>query len=122
MSKRILVIDDDPDILEAIEMLLELEGFSVATSTQGDDAEKLCEDYPDLILLDVLLSGRDGREIAKKLKTQAKTRQIPIVMMSAHPTAHTTIKDYLADDFVPKPFDFEYLLSKIKSHLPATKS
>lgn len=119
MKKKILVVDDDPDILEAVGMLLELEGFSVTTSTKGEDAEKLKDNYPDLILLDVLLSGKDGRVIAKRLKQQTRTREIPIVMMSAHPTAHTTIKDYLADDFIPKPFEIDHLLGKIKSHLPA---
>lgn len=119
MKKKILIIDDDPDILEAVELLLQLEGFSVSTSTKGEDAETIKGNYPDLILLDVLLSGKDGREIAKKLKKQDTTKQIPIVMMSAHPTAQRTIKEYLADDFIPKPFDFEYLLNKIKLYLPA---
>jgi len=119
MKKKILIVDDDPDILEAVGMLLELEGFSVTTSTRGEDAEKLKGNYPDLILLDVLLSGKDGRTIAKHLKQQTNTRNIPIVMMSAHPSAHTTIKEYLADDFIPKPFELDHLVGTIKSHLPS---
>lgn len=118
MKKKILIIDDDPDILEAVQMLLQLEGFIVSTSTKGEDVEALKDNYPDLILLDVLLSGKDGRKIAKRLKEQANTKQIPIVMMSAHPRVHMRIKKYLADDFVPKPFDFEHLLTKIKLYLP----
>lgn len=115
-NKKILVVDDDPDILDAVQMLLEAEGYQVITSTTGEEAETLHRNYPDMILLDVLLSGKDGREIAKKLKTQDHTRHIPIVMMSAHPTAHKSIKDYLADDFIAKPFDIDNLMSKIKTH------
>lgn len=117
VMKKILVIDDDPDILDAVQMLLESEGFTVMTSTKGDELDSLGSDLPDLILLDVLLSGKDGREIAKKLKKQEKTKHIPIVMMSAHPTAHKTIKEYLADDFIAKPFDIDFLMNKIKTHI-----
>jgi DNA-binding response OmpR family regulator len=116
MRKKILVIDDDPDILDAVQMLLESEGFSVTTSTNGNDVEKLCETLPDLILLDILLSGNDGREIAKKVKRREKTKNIPIVMMSAHPTAQKSIKKYLADDYIAKPFDIDILLNKIKTY------
>lgn len=117
MKKKILVIDDDEDILDAVQMLLETDGFQVSTSTNADTLEHLSKDYPDLILLDVLLSGQDGREFAKKLKSKENTKNIPIVMMSAHPTAHKTIKAYMADDFIAKPFDSDFLMDKIKSHL-----
>ena len=116
-AKKILVIDDDPDILDAIQMLLEEEGYFVTTSAKGEEAERLAGNLPDLILLDVLLSGHDGREIARRLKTQILTAGIPIVMMSAHPTAHKTMKDYLVDDFIAKPFDIDYFMDKIKTNL-----
>lgn len=115
--KKILVIDDDEDILDAVQMLLETGGYQVSTSTNADAVENSPKEYPDLILLDVLLSGQDGREVAKRLKNQKSTKNIPILMMSAHPTAHKTIKDYMADDFIAKPFDSDFLMDKIKSHL-----
>src|SRR5579885_669331 len=117
MKRRILVIDDDPDILEAVQMLLESEGFAVKTSLRADSLNQLNGDMPDLILLDVLLSGQDGRTVAKRLKSREETKHIPILMMSAHPTAHKTIKEYMADDFIAKPFDIDFLMEKIKQHL-----
>src|SRR5438105_2034635 len=115
--KKILVVDDDPDILDAVQILLESEGYDVTTSTKGEIVKKFNGELPDLILLDVLLSGQDGREIARALKTQDETKNVPILMMSAHPTASNNIKEYLADDFVPKPFDCEYLMSKIRTYI-----
>src|SRR3954463_15797157 len=91
----ILVVDDDPGILDALRFLFEEEGYQVQTSEKGDYAEALHEDnggLPDLIVLDVLLSGKDGREICRKLKSRADTRHIPIVMISAHPDADRSTK------------------------------
>ena len=118
IEKTILVVDDDPDILDAVQILLESEGFKVLTSTKGIDVDAISiQQMPDLILLDVLLSGYDGRKIAKKLKMQNITKNIPVVMMSAHPTARNDIKEYLADDFISKPFDIDYLMNKIHLYL-----
>lgn len=117
MTKKILVVDDEKDILEAVKIVLEEYGFQVQTLIRGVDIEALDTNLPDLILLDVLLSGKDGRQIAKKLKSQDATKHIPIVMMSAHPTAKQSIKEYLADDFLPKPFEIEELLGKINAYL-----
>src|SRR5664279_3083331 len=100
MNETILVVDDDPDILLSIEILLESEGFTVNTSTKGEDAENLSSKKPDLILLDVLLSGKDGRDIALKLKSSSITKKIPIVMMSALSSVEKTFKSYKANDFV----------------------
>lgn len=114
--RHILVVDDDPDILEAIRFILEDEGYSVQTSEKGDYAESLRGgngELPALIVLDVLLSGKDGRAICKKLKSQDGTRHIPIVMISAHPNAERTVKDVGADAFVAKPFSVDTLLGTI---------
>jgi DNA-binding response OmpR family regulator len=72
---------------------------------------------PDLILIDVLLSGKDGREIVKSLKSQQETKQIPTIMFSAHPSAEETMQQAGADDFLEKPFDIDVLLAKITHHL-----
>lgn len=117
LMKKILVIDDEPDILDAVKIVLEDEGFFVETSIKGDEIENRSANFPDLILLDVLLSGKDGRHIAKKLKSQDSTKHIPIIMMSAHPTAKQEIQEYLADDFIAKPFEIDYLLERIKAHV-----
>lgn len=114
--KKIFVVDDEKSILEALEFMLTEEGYKVNTSLKGSDLLKLNGDLPDVIILDVLLSGEDGREIARKLKLQSKTRNIPIVMVSAHPNARESVAACGADEFIPKPFDIEDLLNTVERH------
>ncbi len=112
--KRILVVDDEPDILEFLQIILQEEGYEVVTSDKGDYLEQLHDGgLPHLILLDVLLSGKDGREIVKYLKSQQETQHIPILMFSAHPSAEQSARQAGADDFLPKPFHIDVLLTKI---------
>ncbi|MBV9021197.1 MAG: response regulator [Chloroflexi bacterium] len=113
-QKRLLVVDDEQDILEFLQVILEEEGYSVVTTDKGEYLEKLKNGgLPHLILLDVLLSGKDGREIAKQLKSREDTKHIPIIMFSAHPSAEETARRAGADDFLAKPFDIDVLLDKI---------
>lgn len=117
MSK-ILVIDDDVDILSVMEVLLSMKGFNVEVTAKGENTFPKIESFkPDLILLDVLISGYDGRVICKQLKANEETRHIPVIMFSAHPGAAATIADYGADDFISKPFDVHNLLKKVNEHL-----
>lgn len=119
-SPAILVVDDDPAILDALRFLFEDEGYRVQTSEKGDYAESLRDDnggLPDLIVLDVLLSGKDGRTICRKLKSQDDTRHIPIVMISAHPDAERSVKEVGADAFVAKPFSIDDLLATVAALL-----
>src|SRR6266498_5485492 len=107
---KILVIDDDEGILEAFELVLTSVGYEVETSTQnGDYLNQKLKNVPDLIILDVLLSGTNGKDVCKKLKSQEHTRHIPIIMVSAHPDARKTALESGADDFIPKPFDMNEL-------------
>ena len=116
--KRILVVDDEPDILEFLQIILEEEGYAVVTSTKGEYLEQLHNGgLPHLILLDVLLSGKDGRDIVKHLKRQEETRHIPVIMFSAHPSAEETARQAGADDFLAKPFEIDILLEKISQYL-----
>ena len=117
-KKRLLVVDDEQDILEFLKVILEEEGYTVDITDKDDYLEKLNHDIlPDLILLDMLLSGKDGREIVKYLKMQEKTKHIPIIMFSAHPNAQGFAKQAGADDFVAKPFEIDLLLNKIAQYL-----
>jgi DNA-binding response OmpR family regulator len=117
--KHILVVDDDPDILEFLQVILEEEGYTVVISDKGEFLEQLHNGgLPHLILVDVLLSGKDGREIVKYLKSQEETKYIPIIMFSAHPSAEETVWQAGADDFLAKPFDIDILLAKIARYLP----
>src|SRR5579872_5967224 len=104
MLKKILVVDDEPDILEFLEAILEDEGYAVATTDKGEYVEELHNGgLPQLILLDMLLSGKDGRSIVKQLKSQEETKHIPVIMFSAHPSAEAAALAAGADDFLPKP-------------------
>lgn len=115
--KKILVIDDDPGILEALRAILEMAGYLVDTAREADELEGTDqENLPDLILLDMLLSGKDGRLIAKKLKNTPHTQNIPIIMLSAYPDAKEEIKAYGIDDFVAKPFNMDQLLTLIQKY------
>ncbi len=112
--KKILLVDDEPDILEFLQIIFEEEGYIVVTTDKGDYLEKLNNSaLPDLVLLDMLLSGKDGREIVRHLKSQQKTKHIPVIMFSAHPSAEQTALTAGADDFVEKPFDIDTLLNKV---------
>src|SRR5947209_19129198 len=102
-AKKILVVDDDPGILDALKLTLEDAGYEVQTSDKGDYAENLRDTnggLPDLIILDVLLSGKDGRTICRALKNRPDTQHIPIIMISAHPGAADSVRAVGANDFV----------------------
>lgn len=117
-QKKILVVDDEPDILEFLQELLEGEGYTVAITDKAEYVEKLHHSgLPGLILIDVLLSGKDGREIVKHLKNQEETSHIPVIMFSAHPGAEKSARASGADDFVAKPFEIDEVLAKIAKHI-----
>jgi len=118
---RVLVVDDDPDILDAIRFLLEDEGYAVTTTEKGEYAENLHDGnggLPDLIILDVLLSGKDGRTICRSLKSRPDTQHIPIIMISAHPDAEAAAYAVGADHFVAKPFHMFDLLELVQRFSP----
>lgn len=117
-KKHILVIDDDLDILDFLHELLEMEGYTVAVSARGNTLEELEEEQlPDLVLLDVFLSGKDGRDMVKHLKTQEESRQIPVIMFSAYPSSEAAARAAGADDFLAKPFNVDMLLEKVQTLL-----
>jgi CheY-like chemotaxis protein len=117
-KKKILVVDDEPDILEFVQAMLEDVGYEVVTTDKGDYLEKLHNGgLPNLILLDVLLSGKDGREIVKYLKNREETKPIPVIMLSAHPSSESTAKVAGAEEFLAKPFEMDDLLTLIRKYL-----
>jgi len=118
MKKKLLVIDDDYDIVEPLAMLFQSEGYSVLTITKGEETYKEVQRFqPDLILLDVLLSGKDGRTICKNFKKDKATKHIPIILMSAHPSAARDFSDNCADAFIAKPFETDELITLVKKTL-----
>ena len=118
-AKKILVVDDDPDILDALQSILEFAGYEVKTTEKGEYVENLRDTnggLPNVIILDVLLSGKDGRLICQKLKSREETKHIPIIMISAHHNARHSVTAVGADDFVAKPFDADELLAIVAKY------
>jgi len=112
---RILVIDDDPDVRTVMNILMQKQGYAVETASRREEAlGKLAEFQPSVILLDVLLSGADGREICREIRQQEAFREVPVIMVSAHPGASENFEAYGANDFITKPIKTEALLSKLE--------
>lgn len=121
MSKKILVADDDPAILDALQMMLELEGYEVITTVDGETIYRMEKDYPDLLLLDIWMSGQDGRDICKYLKKHPHTKDIPIILISASREIMDSAKQAGADGFISKPFEMDELLALVKKYLNRKK-
>lgn len=112
--KKVLVVDDNKDIVWVVETILKRYGFEVMTTLRGEDVLKKVETFhPQLVLLDVFLSGIDGIEICNKLKSAVQTRDISVIMFSAHTNRKDVMKFCKADDFLQKPFDVNELVRRI---------
>ena len=123
MQKKILAVDDDVDILEMLKILLNMFGYDVQATLRGQEVfDRITQVRPDLILMDVTLSGIDGRDISRKLKENKDTSNIPIILISALPGSKIEMMDCGADDFLNKPFDITSLQNKIKQHLETSSS
>ena len=118
--KKILVVDDEVDLVETIRFPLEMEGFHVLVSYNGEDAlNQARKENPDLILLDIMLPKLDGYKVCRLLKFDERYKHIPILML----TAKTQEKDKQtgmetgADEYITKPFDIDQLMEKVKTYL-----
>ena len=119
MSKeKFLVVDDEEDILELIRYNLEREGFQVRCSDSGEKAlESIRQETPDLVVLDLMLPGIDGLEVARRLKQNQTTAFIPIVMLSAKGEESDIVTglELGADDYITKPFSPRILVARVKA-------
>ena len=114
--KNILVVDDNTDFLEAMELLLTLNGFNVKTHSTGFNVPDIVLHYhPNLILLDVRLAGKLGTEICKELKQLDS--KVPIILFSSSADRGDAIAISSANDFIEKPFDIKDLVETINLHL-----
>ncbi|TSD62887.1 response regulator [Inquilinus sp. KBS0705] len=119
MGKRILVVDDDTDILEILTFLLTDSGYQTHTLNNGESIfDEIKRFEPDLVVMDVMLAGMDGREICKSIKTREFTHLLPVILMSGtHNLSGLSGMEGAPDDFVAKPFDINNLLNKIQYQL-----
>jgi len=101
--KRIMIADDDPGILDAVGIMLEFEGYEVQSTLNGSTLLNMESEFADLLLLDIWMSGADGRDICKQLKQKPATSKIPIVLISASKDIKHSAMEAGADDFLEKP-------------------
>ena len=113
--KRVFIADDDEAIVDATSLMLEVSGYEVAFTFNGGEVVKALEqNKPDLLLLDIWMSGIDGRNVCRDIKANPTTKDIPVLMISASRDIKDSALQSGADDFVAKPFDMKVLIEKIE--------
>lgn len=113
---KILIVDDDIDILTLVKMTLTMNDYNVEAISRWENIDTSIESFnPDLILLDVSLGGADGREICKRLKSQTETQEIPVILFSANIEMGRSVDDCNAQAFIAKPYDLQNFLQTIKT-------
>ncbi len=118
--KKILIVDDEVDLVETVRFPLELEGYHVLVSYNGEDAlNQAREENPDLIILDLMLPKLDGYKVCRLLKFDERYKHIPILMLTAKTQEKDKIlgKETGADEYITKPFDLDDLMEKVKGYL-----
>ncbi|RFZ83066.1 DNA-binding response regulator [Mucilaginibacter terrenus] len=119
MSKRILVIDDDEDILEILNIVFREEGYDVVLSNTGEAAQHIHIIHPDIILLDVRIEGsaKRGNEICAEIKQKYREKKMPVILVSAETDLEMLANECGADFYINKPFDIFQMLSHVKKFL-----
>ena len=124
MKEKILIVEDEKDIVKMLEYNLKKEGFRTISAQDGEDAlEYAIREHPDLIILDLMLPGMDGLEVCKELKKETKTALIPMIMLTAKAQESDKVVglELGADDYVTKPFSPRELIARIKAVLRRAK-
>ena len=118
-NKKIMVCDDDQGILDVLQMLLESEGYDVITEINSTNLIKeIRSQIPDLLLLDLWMPVLSGDQVLKTIRATEEFENLPVIVLSASVDGSIIAGDAGATDFVPKPFDMDDLIGKIKSLLP----
>jgi len=120
MTERILVVDDDPDIVEFVRMNLELDGFAVETADGGAAAlQAASANPPDLMLLDIMMPEIDGLTVLRRMRSDPPTASVPVIILTARSLAEDRVKglDLGADDYITKPFDLEEMVARVRTVL-----
>lgn len=120
MSKRILIADDETDIVETLQFMLEVEGFECLTAYNGEDALNIAKrEMPDLLILDVMMPKINGYKVCRLLKFDAKYKNIPILMVTARSQEEDKMigEETGADEYITKPFEITDVVEKVKKYL-----
>ena len=121
-KKKILIVDDEPDIVETLKFLMESEGFESIIALDGEEAlRKAKEENPDIMILDVMLPKINGYKVCRLLKFDSKYKHIPILMVTARSQEEDKVigEETGADEYITKPFDINFLVEKIHFYLNA---
>ena len=121
-NQRILVVDDEQDLLEILKFNLETEGYEVATASSAEEALQLDIASFSLLLLDVMMSGMSGFAMARKLKENPTTANVPIIFLTARDTENDTVTGFNlgADDYISKPFSLREVMVRVRAVLRRT--
>jgi DNA-binding response OmpR family regulator len=116
--KKILVVDDDKDLLANMKVFLKLQGYNVAATTSCNEGLDILHSFqPDLIFLDINVGDEDGREMCRKIKGQAEYQHIPVILISANHEDLKTYLDYGANAYLKKPFALSGLINNLNNYL-----
>jgi adenylate cyclase len=114
-EKKILIVDDEPDFIEMLKLRLEDQGYTVEYATDGQDGLTRARNFdPDVILLDILMPGKDGYTMLRELRLDEKVRDIPVIVTTAKAGMIDLFKMEGVEDYLVKPFDDGELMSRIK--------
>ena len=120
-TNHLLLIDDNEDILFMLKAMFQFKGYRVSVKDDTDALESFIQDIqPDVILMDMLLSGANGCELCKQVKANPVIAHIPVIMMSAMPNAGITCKEAGAEYFIEKPFEMDSMLQVVASAISAS--
>lgn len=117
---KVMVVDDEPNILLSLEFLMQQAGFSVTTAEDGETAlERISETEPDLVLLDISLPGISGFDVLEHLRKDERFTRLPVIMLTAHGREVEKEKGMAlgADDYITKPFSTQALVQKVRNLL-----
>ena len=118
--KKILIVDDEADIIEILKFVLEAQGYECVTAMDGEAGLNLAREInPDLIILDVMMPKMNGYKISRLLKFDEKYKNIPILMITARSQEEDKAlgEETGADEYITKPFEVDYVVEKVKSYL-----
>ena len=118
MANKIMVVDDEPDVVDLVKLVLESDGFSVVTAYSGKEAlEKIDGEMPDLVLLDIMMPQMDGWEVYSRIRANPNTKNIPVAMLTAKSQSIDKmigLHVVKVDDYITKPFGRSELLERVK--------
>lgn len=119
-EKKILLLDDNKDLLLIVQIILKSQGYEVVQACCVEEAvQKIKIHQPALIMMDVFIKEQDGRELCSRLKNDPATNTIKVILMSGIETENANLQTIGADDFIPKPFDYDDLLERVNRQMSA---